>query len=708
MKTMNLKFSAYLAIALLASIVIAHVSGFASADPRVAGMNAVAGYGTTLTVDGMDAYHPLLYTLTDPRGQQFSFRGYTDGNGSTSYHLDETYTRVAGVYRVQVQDTKSTVQTKVSMFTIYPDQASPSVSQFLLSKSSVKVGAYDFALATVRVVDAYGNPLPHHFVQIVSTRAHDLIRPYVTGQNSTNEQGEVTFALTSQQAGTSVYTAFDLTSQVSIGTPTQVEYGSISQATSPHSSHLQANILGIGGDVNSLIAQAIQEAGPAYRFIFEQMPLSVKVNQPLDFTITAYDIANAIATGYTGTVRFSAIGDNSAFVSFPQDYTFLPSDLGRHVFPLSLQFQQEGTYQLRVQDTVNQSLLGTVTVVVKGGGSGLDSGNATVMIASPSPGSYSSNIQTISGSAPAGKDVKIYDSNEEIGTVVANLKGQFEYTTQPLVDGPHEFVALAVDQKGLVLGTSQKVSLTINTQPPTLQSVELIPGFTVTPNISVQIRVTSAPHLRSLILDMNGTQSELVEDIMQPGLYTGTFAPPAQAGQYDLHFVLKDALNNQTTATYDQKLIVTAGSAQPLKPVKNIRTAPDTYKVTLSWDDLDNPPQIVKNYRIFYGVAPTQLNSFVDTSGSVRTWYVPNLENGVTYYFGVVAMDMSGNFGEGGTLAIATPGDPASLKANLPAADTLIDSASVYGETGPAVLWLFPVSFAAYRAARRIRRGSRQ
>ena len=701
MKTNINKLGVYLAIAILGSLVVAHLSGFASASPRITAVSAVAGYGTTLSVTGMNPNQPLLYTLNNPAGQQFTFQGFTDTNGSTEYHLGESYLQTAGVYRVMAQETRGSLATKISMFTVYPDQTSAQASQFQLSKQQVQTGSYDFALAKVRIVDAYGNPLSQHFIQIVSTRPGDLIKPYVTNQYSTDDRGEVTYALTSARAGVSSYTAYDLTAQHAVGTPLSVQYGSsvvasATPASAPFtsSSLFQTNVLGVGGD---------QDAGPAYSFMFEQMPVSVQVNQPIDFTVTAYDIAQKMATSYAGTVHFAAIGDNNMYVSFPQDYTYTPSDLGKHTFPLSLQFQQEGTYQLQVQDTKKPTLVGTTTIVVKGGSTSSSSSNNMVAITAPSPGSYSANIQTISGNAPAGKDVKIYDNNEEIGTVVANLKSQFEYTTQPLADGAHEFAALSVDQKGVILGSSDKVSITINTKPPALQSVQLVPGFSVTPGLSVQIQVMSDAHLKSLTIDMNGTQTELMEDALQPGVYQGTFASPLQPGQYDLKFIIHDALNNQNSVVYEQKLVVTPDAAQSLKAVKDVKATPGLFKVSLMWNDPDNSPTLVNHYRIFYGTSPTALTSSADTQGNAHQWYIPNLQNGIAYYFGVVAVDASGSYGAGGTLAVATPNDPAMIKGGLPAADTLIDSNAMNGETGPEVLWLVPLSIAGYQASRKLR-----
>jgi hypothetical protein len=54
-----------------------------------------------------------------------------------------------------------------------------------------------------------------------------------------------------------------------------------------------------------------------------------------------------VVTGYTGTVQFSS--DDSAAL-LPQDYVFLASDQGTHMFQAS--FGTTGTHFLRAADAV--------------------------------------------------------------------------------------------------------------------------------------------------------------------------------------------------------------------------------------------------------------------------------------------------------------------------------------------------------------------
>ena len=567
---------------------------------------------------------------------------------------------------------------------VLPDFVSPFLSRVSSGKSVVRTGAYDFATVRVVVNTVAGLPVPRHTIALQSSRDHDLIRPLRAGVTMTNEYGEVSFAVTSSLDGLSRYTAYDLTEGLAVGQPVSILYDS-------------ASSLGAGGDPDTIVAQVVTQS-TAFGFEFEQMPTSVKVNQPADFTVAVYDTNHSPVINYTGTIHFTALGDNGLYASLPKDYKFTGTDLGKHTFPLAMQFQQEGVFQLEVRDTVKPTLVGTSVVVVQGGGI---VATGAVAITSPSPGTYSSGVQTVSGTATAGKDVKIYDGTTELGVAVAGLTGLYEFTTPALADGPHELSAVAVDQNGVILGTSQKVTINIDSTPPTIEQLDLLPGFTAIPGLSVQMKLRSEKHLQKVVLDQEGFFTELVEDPAQPGIYQGAFLAPATPGEYPLKFIVTDALNNQTTLTHTAKLVVTQGGAA-LKPVTDVQATPGNFRVSLKWKDATNASFSLKGYRIYYGTSPSSLEKYVDTQGVVTQWYVPNLSNSVTHYFGVVAVDTFGNLGEGVTLIIATPNDPKLIN-GMPSADGLSETPSVYGDTGPEVLWLIPLSLGVGAFLRRRR-----
>jgi hypothetical protein len=77
-------------------------------------------------------------------------------------------------------------------------------------------------------------------------------------------------------------------------------------------------------------------------------------------TVTALDADGRVATGYTGTVRFTSSDSYPGLV--PPDYTFTPSDNSTHNF--AAVFFTAGTQTLTAQDRANPSLTGNATVAV--------------------------------------------------------------------------------------------------------------------------------------------------------------------------------------------------------------------------------------------------------------------------------------------------------------------------------------------------------
>ena len=64
-------------------------------------------------------------------------------------------------------------------------------------------------------------------------------------------------------------------------------------------------------------------------------PASIPAGTPFSFSITAEDKFGNVETGYTGTVHFSALANDTQAV-LPADYTFTAADAGTHTFSATL------------------------------------------------------------------------------------------------------------------------------------------------------------------------------------------------------------------------------------------------------------------------------------------------------------------------------------------------------------------------------------
>ncbi len=100
----------------------------------------------------------------------------------------------------------------------------------------------------------------------------------------------------------------------------------------------------------------------ASRFDVGGFPSPVVAGTPGTLTVTARDRFGNVATGYTGTVRFSS-NDTGAGTVLPGNYPFTALDAGVHAFP-GVQLTTVGTRSITAADTVTAAVAGTQAGIV--------------------------------------------------------------------------------------------------------------------------------------------------------------------------------------------------------------------------------------------------------------------------------------------------------------------------------------------------------
>src|SRR5204863_8539233 len=103
-------------------------------------------------------------------------------------------------------------------------------------------------------------------------------------------------------------------------------------------------------------------AGPATHFTVTA-PANSTAGSPFSITVTARDVNENVATGYTGTVHFTK-SDSGAGSSVPGDYTFTVGDAGVHTFTNGVTFVSAGSQTVTATDTVTNTITGSANVNV--------------------------------------------------------------------------------------------------------------------------------------------------------------------------------------------------------------------------------------------------------------------------------------------------------------------------------------------------------
>jgi hypothetical protein len=89
-------------------------------------------------------------------------------------------------------------------------------------------------------------------------------------------------------------------------------------------------------------------------------PSSVTSSSSFSLTVTALDAYGNVATGYTGTIKFS---DSVRGATLPSNYTFTAADAGVHTFT-GLKLRTKGTQTITIEDTVNTAILTSLLIDV--------------------------------------------------------------------------------------------------------------------------------------------------------------------------------------------------------------------------------------------------------------------------------------------------------------------------------------------------------
>jgi hypothetical protein len=112
----------------------------------------------------------------------------------------------------------------------------------------------------------------------------------------------------------------------------------------------------IGAAISGRATMTVTAGAPA-TFKIIGIPTAVTANASRSFTVIAQDAYGNTITNYAGTVQFTNSGGNALL---PTNYTFVPTDKGKHLFKVT--FQSQGANQsLTVMDQGDNNISGTVT-----------------------------------------------------------------------------------------------------------------------------------------------------------------------------------------------------------------------------------------------------------------------------------------------------------------------------------------------------------
>lgn len=658
---------------LLATVLFLFLSpmAYASGVLEAYALDTIAGVSTTLRSSEISPFSKVVFDVEKANKEIVHIPSTSNKNGVAYAELSNFHTRTAGDYRVSVRKESESRAERVTMFSVLADKVSQTKSS--ISPSDQVVPSGGSGEITVALYDQFSNPIEGHLLRLVASDPNSTIQ---SESSYSSEEGIVSFMVSSNDSSPISYSVYDVSADIVLTDRAKVAFWDNDFPD------------------DYLYAAIGNSSGPIDHFEFESIPEEIAPADSVSFTITAYDANDVLVTDYEGTVRFSVTTDNYDMVSLPNDYSFSLTDQGSHTFSLSLSFQQIGEYDLEIRDIDNSSIFGEYSFLVEHFGPSVEPGSG-VILNTPSPGTYSNNIQIVTGITQAGDKIKIFDNDVHLSSLVADINGSFSYTTPTLVDGEHTLYVAVVDDDGTILKTSEIIDFTIDTSAPEIAEILLIPSGEINAGSAVELQLHMMEALSQAAILLDDTIIDL-EDT-GAGYYLANFNAPLEPGEYSLDFILIDELGNESKFEDETTFTVVSGPEVVVPAVSSLVSVPTDSRITLNWTAPEDPFDPIAYYRVFYGTTPTVLAHAVDTFTNAPSWYLPNLQNGVQYYFAVAAVDVEGRISE--TLSNVSSAVPAPMIVEVEdpdvvhgvaGADALAEMESEVSNSGPE-LWILPI-----------------
>jgi hypothetical protein len=211
--------------------------------------------------------------------------------------------------------------------------------------------------------------------------------------------------------------------------------------------------------------------GAATQLVLQVPGTPVTAGSPFSVTVTLRDASNNIATGYTGTVRFTS---NDGAAVLPADYTFTAADAGQKTFS-AVELRTAGSRTLTAQDTATATLTDTESLTVNA------AQVATLQLTAPA-------------TAAAGSSFSVtVSARDAFNNVATGYTGTVQFSsddTRATLPGNYTFTAADAGSRvfSATLGTvgTQPLRVTDGTRNASA-------NITVTPGTATRLTLTGLP-----------------------------------------------------------------------------------------------------------------------------------------------------------------------------------------------------------------------
>lgn len=626
-----------LTAATIASLLLPRVAIAASS---VTVSDTIAGLGTEVEAQGLTASTSAEVFVTPPYGPEETFKMSVDAQGKGTVWIAGSSLEVAGIYSVSINQKNATTGT--ASFEVFADTVDT-------RQSAIQATETTFAqTTTVRVIlrDRFGNPLRGRAVELISSRASDIVES--TGRE-TDSRGEQAFVVTASTPGEFTVRAIDMLSSKVLTSELKLYAGSFARGVggSPYtsttsyttaynsypaqkqfypsgtSSPFGASLLGQVAGTQRLGGFLIEIRGQE-----DEVSPTLALNDFYSMTITALDQNGSRFLDYVGTVYLLST-DPSADLPKDGAINFEFRDQGVKQYTLGLSFHtpsSDGTHTLVITDhpTEIRNILAELSVRLTGGS--IPQTRQDITITNPRAGStVNTSAITVEGVGPPFINVRVVGGVADVSGDT-DRDGSFSISVE-LDDSKAEHTLQVLDQDGR--SQSQEVHITLDAEAPVIKDMSFTPP-SPKEGTDVLLVVETEEDLAEASLKIGEETYELTKAGKEPGKYQVLFTAPT-GGIYKPVITLKDASGNTT----EEETTMSVG-LKGLPKVMNVIAEPQTSEISLRWDPITS--ETIGGYRVYVGTEPGEFLYTLDTDRPTASALVRGLQPGNTYYFAITAI----------------------------------------------------------------------
>lgn len=656
------------AFLIASQILVTPVTLAATLNIRAYGSHTVAGFPSLLKTSMLAPGKKVVFVVQKPNNSVVQIPAQANQEGVAKVDLYGNQTKGAGVYKVSVYYAGTKDTSPQNTFSVYPDKTSKTQSTITANTRSIDADGTSRSIVTVTLFDANRNVIPNHKVKLISSLAGVKIEALNSGV--TDSLGRASFKVASTKAGVTTLSPLDATGGIDLEAREELVFNPPITTEREIGGNYFSNGM-LSADV--LNSQTVLP-GPVDSFEIKDVPASVKVNTDQTITIVAKDSDGNVAKNYMGTIVISTLTDDNAILPGGGEYTFKETDQGKFTFNLALRFTQLGNQAIQVVDKDNWQIKGEFKTNVVSQQAVNQPSSASLSIKSPLDGTVlGTNSVVMTGKGDPNINLSVYADDMKVADAQTDTEGLFTHQFSNLPVGTHSLYVMS--GAGQV---SETVTIDVDTLPPVLNSLKIVPDGPVAPGRMLNITLNSEPNLVGVKVRLQGVIKDLFPVQGQPGNYSVNLAAPAIVGNFPVDVLLADELSNKSELLNQKTVSVQNQVALTPPQVKNVEGMAGEGEVLLSWEEIIGHTSAIVSYNVYYGAQLNDLDKIVQTASSKGMYKIGALENGRQYFFAVTAVDAKGIESQQKSQVIAvTPksvqAGTAQVPANLPGGDQGID-----------------------------------